>query len=304
MSYPGRTYSDLEVPGRAYEGHFRAGALEDTPATHHEKYIAVRNASPSNAAALFATSPTTALYGGWDATRKANQARFRTAFTGEIIGITADQREEHATTSPTRGAGRTDVISPSVKLDAKTLQSILEGQEDELSANNLEKLTAQVKKAKDKPISLAALGLGSIPPKVDQNLGGVACSRIIRTRVLSFSALRQLRFGGTAASDAAHRAVLAAYGLLACALSESELVLRANCDLVEEEAPHVTLDQRRGKKLDLSPIEVEDAVSLLEEALHHLKDVAGVEWNGEVLEITGNPEIFNSASVEETGEVL
>lgn len=154
-------------------------------------------------------------------------------------------------------------------------------------------------KAKGKTISLAALGLGNIPPSVDQNLGGVACSRIIRTRVLSFSALRQLRFGGTAASDVAHRAVLAAYGLLASALSESELVLRANCDLVESDAPSVVLDQRRGKKLELEPIEVEDGVALLEQALAHLKEVAGVEWNGEVLEITGNSAITASASTDE-----
>ncbi|MEU6855248.1 type I-G CRISPR-associated RAMP protein Csb1/Cas7g [Rothia kristinae] len=299
VSYEGGTYTDLEVPARAYEGHFRAGTIDGTPATHHEKYLAVRNASPSNAAAVFTTSPTTALYGGWDATRKSNQARFRTAFTGEVIGVTAEQREGYATASPTRGAGRTDVISPSVKLDAKTLESIVAGQKDELSATNLGKIEAQVKKAKDKPISLAALGLGSIPPSVDQNLGGVACSRIIRTRVLSFAALRQLRFGGTAAADAAHRAVLAAYGLLASALSESELVLRANCDLVEDDAPNVVLDQRRGKKLELAPIEVEDGVALLEQALAHLKEVAGVEWNGEVLEITGNSAITASASTDE-----
>ena len=87
--------------------------------------------------------------------------------------------------------------------------------------------------------------------------------------------------------------------LLASALSEGELVLRANCDLVETSAPKVILDQRRGAKKELDPIEVEDAVALLEEALAHLKKVAGVEWTGQVLEVTGDPSIIASAVADE-----
>ena len=68
---------------------------------------------------------------------------------------------------------------------------------------------------------------------------------------------------------------------------------------MEDDAPNVVLDQRRGKKLELAPIEVEDGVALLEQALAHLKEVAGVEWNGEVLEITGNSAITASASTDE-----
>lgn len=301
VNYGDETYSDLDLPHRAFDGHCRAGRIDGDPAATHVKYRALRDSTPSNASALFKTSPTTVLYGGWDSSRKANQARFRTAFSGEVIGVTADQ-EETGKLSPTRGAGRVDVVSPSVKLDGSGLEAILSPQEAELSDGNVEKLRNEVKKAKGKPVSLAALGLGNIPPSVDQGLGGVACSRIIRTRVLSFAALRQLRFGGTAKADAAHRAVLAAYGLVAAALSAGELVLRANCDLREVAEPRVELDQRRGRTKELAPIEVEDAVALLEAALDHLKEVAGIEWTGEVLEIVGEPTIKASAVSDESEE--
>ncbi|WP_129360242.1 type I-G CRISPR-associated protein Cas7 [Rothia uropygioeca] len=301
VSYGEESFTDLDLPGRGFDGHIRAGQIDGQPATHHERYKALRDSSLADASAVFSTAPTMAVYGGWDATRKANQARFRTVFTGEIIGVTADQTET-GRESPTRGAGRVDVVSPSVKMDGKTLERILETQKAELSEKNIAKLQDEIKKAKGKPVSLAALGLGNIPPGVDQNLGGVACSRIIRSRVLSFAALRQLRFGGNAESDAAHRAVLAAYGLVASALSAEELVLRANCDLLEAAAPKVSLDQRHGQTKDLAPIEVEDAVALLEEALENLKTVAGVEWNGEVLEVVGDPSIKASAVSDEPEE--
>jgi CRISPR-associated protein Csb1 len=53
------------------------------------------------------------------------------------------------------------------------------------------------------------LGLGGIPPTLD-TLAGVACIRIIRSDVLSFATLRQIRFGADAEGNAACRALLAA----------------------------------------------------------------------------------------------
>jgi len=66
-----------------------------------------------------------------------------------------------------------------------------------------------------------------------ETLAGVACHRIVRSHVLSFAALRQIRFGAGPDGDAACRALLAALALAALARSDAELVLRANCDLVE-----------------------------------------------------------------------
>ncbi|WP_129360303.1 type I-G CRISPR-associated protein Cas7 [Rothia uropygioeca] len=297
----GKSFTDLDLPARGFDGHIQAGRIEGVPATHHDSYRAVRDSSQADASAVFNTAPTMALLGGWDSRRKANQARFRTILSGEVIGVTAKQTDsDHK--SPTRGAGRADSVSPSVKLDGKNLDRLLKDQEAELSDKNIAKLQNQSKQTKDKPISLAGLGLGNIPPRVDQNLGGVACSRIIRTRVLSFSALRQLRFGGDAESDAAHRAVLAAYGLLASALSAQELVLRANCDLIEAAAPQVSLDKRYGQSEEFAPIEVDDAVELLEQALENLKTVAGIDWDGQVLDVVGDPSIIASATDEDPEE--
>src|SRR5439155_17240026 len=101
------------------------------------------------------------------------------------------------------------------------------------------------------------LGLGGIPPTLE-TLAGVACHRIVRSHVLSFAALRQMRFGAGAEGDAACRALLAALALNALARSDSELYLRANCDLRESAAPVVEIDQRGDGRRRLSALSVSE----------------------------------------------
>jgi len=133
-------------------------------------------------------------------------------------------------------------------------------------------------------------------------LAGVACHRIIRSHVLSFAALRQVRFGSGPEEDAACRALLAALALNALARSDAELVLRANCDLTEQGPIRVRLDQRGGQDLELSSLSIEAADDLLASSLGHAERVAGVTWDGVVLHVTGNPAIVSGA-VDEDAEV-
>jgi CRISPR-associated protein Csb1 len=142
--------------------------------------------------------------------------------------------------------------------------------------------------------SASALGLGGIPPTLDQ-LAGVACDTIIRTHVLSFATLRQMRFGAGVEGDAACRALLAALALNALARSDAELVLRANCDLVEAELAKVRLDQRGGAFQEIEPLSIDAADLLLGEALAHAEKVADVTWSGLVMRVTGNPDIVSGA---------
>ncbi|WP_331251435.1 type I-U CRISPR-associated RAMP protein Csb1/Cas7u [Corynebacterium xerosis] len=294
----GLEFMDLELPHRAFDGHFRAGTIDGGPVTSNESYRAIRNSTTRDASALLNTSPTALVLGAWDSTRKSDQVRLRSALVGEIIGVLADQEAPGEQQQSKRGGARVDTLAMSVQLTPDELERIVDAQEDELSPNLVEKIRTSIKNArksrKGELISASNLGLGGIPPMLE-NLGGVSCSRVIRSFVLSFATLRQLRFGSTEEGNVAARALLAAFGLAALARGEHELYLRANCDLVEAAAPVVTLDERFGNKRELPPLTVEAADALLEEAIAAAAATGVANWGGQILEIVGNPAIRKGA---------
>ncbi|HET6482351.1 MAG TPA: hypothetical protein VFG35_20275 [Actinoplanes sp.] len=182
-----------------------------------------------------------------------------------------------------------------INLGKKVMTEVADRQQAELSPSthgSIVKAAGGIKPGETK--SASALGLGGIPPALDQ-LTGVACDTIIRTHVLSFATLRQMRFGAGPEGDAACRALLAALALNALTRSDAELYLRANCDLVEAESPRVRLDQRGGEFLEVEPLGIESADLLLSEALAHAEKVADVSWKGLAMRVTGNPDIVSGA---------
>ena len=292
------TYTDLELPHRFADGHIRAGEIDGNPATAHEKYRAVRNSTPANLSALLNTAPAAAIFGGWDSLRKNNQLRLRSALVGEIIGVLADQNLSGEAQLSRRGGARVDPLEMSVRLSAVDMEQLVKSQERELSDKFVSKRREDIKKAKkDTALSGSVLGLGGIPPQLEA-LGGVACQKIIRSWVLSFATLRQLRFGKNEEANIAARALLAALGLSAIARAEQELYLRANCDLVEAEEPQVTLDGRYGNTRPLNHITVELADDLLAQAIDYAQSHNVAHWNGQVLTVTGNPVILQGAVAE------
>jgi CRISPR-associated protein Csb1 len=290
-------YSDLDLPHRIFDGHIRAGSVDGVPVTQLDQYRAIRNADPANARALLDASPVSLVFGSWDSSRATRQGRWRSTLVGEIIGFCADGAPA------LKGGARTDPVGMQIQLTGPALKQLAESQRSELSAANFDKIVKEAGQAKgDKRISASRVGLGGIPPTLAA-LAGVACRRIIRSHVLSFAALRQIRFGSGAEGDAACRALLAALALNALARSDSELVLRANCDLVESAPTQVQLDQRGGKALDVTPLSIPAADQLLAAALSHAEHSAGVEWNGVVLRITGDPAIVAGAADDAEAEV-
>jgi CRISPR-associated protein Csb1 len=287
-------YTDLTLPHRAYDGHIRAGTVDGTPVTQTDAYRAARNATPGNARALLEFSPITLVYGGWDATRRSRQGRWRSALVGEIIGVLADQAMEPRN-QPLRGGARVDPVAMQVQLGADSIIAIADAQRGELSAKLYDKIVDGAKAADKKKAgsvtSGSTLGLGGIPPSLEQ-LAGVACTRIVRTHVLSLATLRQLRFGSSAAGDAACRALLAALALNGLARSNAELCLRANCDLVEAGPTSVTVDRRAGDHEALAAPDIAAANELLRDAIEAAERDAGISWKGQVFEITGNPDVI------------
>lgn len=291
VTYEGRVpVTDLDLPHRAFDGHIRAGTVAGEPVTKHPVYRAARNATNADARALLELSPASVVLGAWDSTRKSNQVRFRSALVGEVIGVLADQSGAGRKVD-SRGGARFDAVAPSVRVPASQMRALMEAQRGELSQKNIEEIEKDIKKAGSGTVSAARLGLGNVPPSLDA-LGLVSCRRIIRSHVLSFAALRQIRFGLGAEGDVVARALLAAWALNGLARSFAELVLRANCDLVEVFAPAARLDGRYGAVREVEFPDIDTADGLLSEAIDAAR-TAGVEWSGNVFEVTGNPDVFH-----------
>jgi len=287
----GQVYSDLDLPHRAFDGQIRAGTINGEPVTSVEEYRKLRDATVNHARPLLERSPMTLLLGGWDASRKSHQGRYRSILVGEIIGILADQDGGAEANQSKRGGARIDPLGARIQLDRAGRKAIADAQKEELS-----KKTYDNSIGKDEKEGLARLGIGAIPPSLEQ-LGGVTCQAIIRSHVLSFAALRALRFDSpTPQGDVACRALLAALALNGLARSDAELLLRANCDLVETGPAVVTLDKRYGQKESFEPLSIDQAQELLSAAIDHATHAANLTWDGSVLVVEGNPAILAAAT--------
>lgn len=289
-------YWDRTLPHRAFDAHVRAGTVDGQPTTEHPAYRAARDSNPLDASALFALSPLSLVLGSWDATRRARQGRWPSALTGETVGVLTDRGGEDG--PPLKGGARVDPVGMSTAVDADTLIALADGQRSEMSPKTYDKIIAAAAKLKPgQTTSLSGLGFGGIPPALGQ-LGGVSCTQILRSRVLSFATLRQMRFGAGARGDAACRAVLAALALNGVARADQELYLRAHCHLVEAAPTHTRIDRRQGNCDDVVLPTPDEADALLEAALADAAEHAGVDWHGQVLEVQGNPAILAGAEDE------
>ena len=285
----GQVYSDIDLPHRAFDGQIRAGTINGEPATAAQEYRKLRNATVADARPLLERSPITLLLGGWDASRKTHAGRYRSLLVGEIIGILTDQGKDPEANQSKRGGARIDPLGARIQLDQAEREAIADVQKSELSDKAYTNSYGKGGKS-------SSLGLGGIPPSLEQ-LGGVTCRAIIRSHVLSFAALRALRFDSpTSEGDVACRALLAALALNGLARSDAELLLRANCDLVEAGPAVVTLDKRYGQKENFEPLSIEQAQELLSAAIDNAVQAANLTWDGSILVVEGNPTILAAAA--------
>ena len=285
----GQVYSDIDLPHRAFDGQIRAGTINGEPATAVQEYRELRNATVADARPLLERSPITLLLGGWDGSRKTHAGRYRSLLVGEIIGILSDQGRDPEVNQSKRGGARIDPLGARIQLDQAEREAIADVQKSELSDKAYTNSYGKDGKS-------SSLGLGGIPPSLEQ-LGGVTCRAIIRSHVLSFAALRALRFDSpTPEGDVACRALLAALALNGLARSDAELLLRANCDLVEAGPAVVTLDKRYGQKENFEPLSIEQAQELLSAAIDNAVQAANLTWDGSILVVEGNPTILAAAA--------
>ena len=79
---------------------------------------------------------------------------------------------------------------------------------------------------------------------------------------------------------------------------DDELSLRANCDLVELGPATVILDERYGNRKELESLTITEADALLGLAIDEAAAKADVRWDGQVLDVVGNPIVLGGAVAE------
>lgn len=263
------TITSLEAPHRVYDAIFRDSLLDGQPFMKSSLGERLVKASNANASALLEVSPTALLFGSWHSTGGGGGigAKFARCLVSEVIAADVpveelvDQRtgEVEARTAGRRTGSRIDPLGILRKVEVY---------KSEEGWDVTEKGAGQ----KAKKVRPSEINHGNIAPSV-QPLG-ITCDYLEHMFVLSFAALRRLRFGSPEKNDAG-RTLLAALGLMAIAQQDLQgYALRSRCDLVcEGKAPlevvhadgateNITLDAPQARELYREAFAVAKSVGL------------------------------------------
>lgn len=246
--------TSLDAPHRVYDAILRDSLTQDQmPFMKSEVGVKLAKASLRDASALLEISPNALLFGAWHSTGQGGGlgAKFARSMTSEIVAINVpveelvDRRTGEITVSTAgrRTGSRMDPLG------------VLKGITDDLKiykgASGWD-ITKEGAGTGAKEVKPSEINHGNIAPSV-QPLG-ITCDHLEHNVVLSFAALRRLRFGGSIEKDTAGRALLAALGLLALAEQDARgYALRSRCDLVCDGAAPLELVHADGlgKKIEI-----------------------------------------------------
>lgn len=222
--------TSLDAPHRVYDAILRDSLLDGKSFMESAVGERLAKAKAEDASALLEVSPNALLFGAWHSTGEGGGlgAKFARCLVSEIVGVdvpvedvVVNQRtgEIDIRTAGRRSGSRIDPLGVLRKVD------VFRGE----SGWSTTEAGAGKKAKKVRP---SEINHGNIAPSV-QPLG-ITCDHIEHGFVLSFAALRRLRFGSTE-RDAAGRSLLAALGLVALAEQDARgYALRSRCDLVCE----------------------------------------------------------------------
>ena len=280
--------TSLDAPHRVYDAIFRDSLLKEKSQEGEsekgkpfmESAVGQRlaRASAEDASALLEISPTALLFGAWHSTGQGGGlgAKFARCLVSEIMGIDVPvefTEQRQSSTAYLAQAGEriftvepvTSARRPSSRIDPLGALSEVKIYR---SANDENDWTTDIARAatkeKDDPVLFSrkkgdkagkpsVINHGNIKPSL-QPLG-VTCDYAEHSFVLSFAALRRLRFGGPE-KDAAGRSLLAALGLVALTEQDTRgYALRSRCDLVCDRSPEK--DKRSDEACDgRTPLEL------------------------------------------------
>lgn len=227
--------TSFDAPHRVYDAILRDSSLDGDPFMQSEIGKRLAMARPADATALLEVSPTALLFGAWHSTGEGGGlgAKFARCLTSEIVAVDVPVDEVPV---PRTGEvlPRTSGQRTGSRIDPLGILRAVEVYKGDAGWST----TKAAAGAKAKQVRPSEINHGNIAPSVDWL--GVTCDHLEHTFVLSFAALRRLRFGGDERT-AAGRALLAALGMLALAEQDARgYALRSRCDLVCE--GHVPLE--------------------------------------------------------------
>lgn len=258
--------TSLDAPHRVYDAIFRDSRLtggengESQPFMESAVGQRLARASAEDASALLEISPTALLFGAWHSTGQGGGlgAKFARCLVSEIMGIDVPvefTEQRQSSTAYLAQAGEriftvepvTSARRPSSRIDPLGALSEVKIYRSANDENNWTTDIARAatkengdpvlfsRKKGDKAGKPSVINHGNIKPSL-QPLG-VTCDHAEHSFVLSFAALRRLRFGGSE-KDAAGRSLLAALGLVALTEQDARgYALRSRCDLVCDRSP-------------------------------------------------------------------
>jgi CRISPR-associated protein Csb1 len=221
--------TSLDAPHRVYDAILRDSLLNGQPFMKSGIGERLAKANAEDASPLLEISPTALLLGAWHSTGEGGGigAKFARCLVSEIVAIdvpvdeVVNQRtgEVEARTAGRRTGSRIDPLGVLRKVE------VFKGED----GWDVTEAGAGKKAKKVRP---SEINHGNIVPSV-QPLG-ITCDHIEHGFVLSFAALRRLRFGSPKRNGTG-RTLLAALGLLALAEQDARgYALRSRCDLVCE----------------------------------------------------------------------
>jgi CRISPR-associated protein Csb1 len=296
--------TSFDAPHRVYDAILRDSLLDGKPFLHKDCSVGKRllEASSADASSLLEVSPNALLFGAWNSTGQGGGlgAKFARCLVSEIVAINVPAEEvmvdwrTEAIEARTAGQRTGSRIDPLGILSSVSIYRSAEHENDwtpfeQRAARDKDKPILFARKKGDKPGRPSLINHGNVTPSV-QPLG-VTCDHLEHTFVLSFAALRRLRFGGPAEKDAAGRSLLAALGLLALAEQDARgYALRSRCDLVCDGKSPLELVHADGTAKDVA-IDRASARSLYTQAFDAAK-AAGFDLRADPLRLEPQPKLI------------
>ncbi len=275
----------LEAPHRLADAIFRDSLLDGTLFRLSDVGRAITDATPRNATDLFRYSPTSLLFGMWDSTgpKGGLGSKFQRAYVSEIVGFDASVGM--------KVGSRIDPLQ--IEKVAPEDRMYNSADPDEVWTHDPEKAERD-KKGEPVPASRGTasgeagqpskINHGNIPPSIDAQAGGVTISKARQTALISFAALRQLRFKGFKRdAETAARTAIAALGVAAIAYQwEVDFDLRSRCLLLPTHPPQLELLARDGSAGESVSVDRESASHVLSKAASNAVE-SGIGWEtGEI----------------------
>ncbi len=293
----------LEAPHRLADAIFRDSLLadEDRETLFRLSDIgrAITDATPRNATDLFHYSPTCLLFGMWDSTgpRGGLGSKFQRAYVSEIIGLNATiGKKVRSRIDPLQ----IEKLDPDDRVyDSANPEEVWTPDRGNAKIVNGKPVYASRGSKKGKPGQPSKINHGNILPSIDTEPdgaiipGGATISEARQTTVISFAALRRLRFKGMQReAETAARTAVAALGVAAIAYQyEMDFDLRSRCLLLPTNPPDLELLKRDGSTGEMVDVNRDSAAQILLDATEH-SEAMGILWETNEIRLVPAPKLI------------